>query len=159
MLRPHPDPLPLGGKGFGNKAASLRAAVERYSVGPGSHGAEVLATARAVTRALLEGAADVQTAPGNPGGCLLVQGALACGDEARPLRQELAARRAAHVEMFRARMERAQEEGDLPADADPAALSQYIATVIHGMAVQAAGGATRAELQKVIDVVMKAWPS
>jgi hypothetical protein len=35
----------------------------------------------------------------------------------------------------------------------------YVAILYHGLAVQAAGGATREELSKVVDVVMRAWPS
>ena len=44
---------------------------------------------------LLLGAADLNTARHNPGGCLLVQGALACGEAADSIRQELTAYRAA----------------------------------------------------------------
>ena len=47
---------------------------------------------------------------------------------------------------IRDRLKRAKTEGDLPTDADPAALARYLATVIEGMAVQAAGGASRKEL-------------
>jgi AcrR family transcriptional regulator len=145
---------------FGNKQALFRQAVDRYEERFATHGVDALTlpTARAVAEAMLNGAADLQTSRGHPRGCLIVQGALAGGDEARVPRAELAARRAATVEALRARFESARAEGDLPPSADPAALAQYVATVIHGMAVQAAGGATRAALQKVIDIAMKAWP-
>jgi hypothetical protein len=49
-------------------------------------------------------------------------------------------------------------DGDLPADADPADLARYAATIIHGMAVQAAGGATRKELLRVVATALRAWP-
>jgi hypothetical protein len=49
-------------------------------------------------------------------------------------------------------------EGDLPEDADPVALSRYVATVSEGMAVQAAGGASRAELRRIAETAMAAWP-
>ncbi|MGE5148311.1 MAG: TetR/AcrR family transcriptional regulator [Candidatus Eiseniibacteriota bacterium] len=146
---------------FGNKESLFRQAVDRYEAGPASRSAKALAqpTARRAAEALMNAAADLQVAKGRPRGCLVVQGALACGDDADPLRIELAARRAANVEMFRARLERAQAEGDLPKDADPAALARFVASIIYGMAVQATGGATRAELQKIIDTAMRAWPS
>jgi hypothetical protein len=53
----------------------------------------------------------------------------------------------------------AKTEGDLPANANPAGLARYIRTVIYGMAVQAAGGATRKELSKVVDMALLAWPT
>ena len=59
---------------------------------------------------------------------------------------------------IRERLERARAEGDLPAEADPAALTHYIGTVVCGMAVLAASGATRTELERVIELTMRAWP-
>ena len=53
----------------------------------------------------------------------------------------------ANEKTIRERLKRAKTEGDLPKDADPAALARFVATVTQGMAVQAAGGASRAELE------------
>ena len=39
-----------------------------------------------------------------------------------------------------------------------AGLARYVATVIHGMAVQAASGTTRAELRRVAEAALRAWP-
>ena len=36
-------------------------------------------------------------------------------------------------------------EGDLPADSDPGDLARYVVTLMHGMAFEAAGGASRGE--------------
>ena len=58
----------------------------------------------------------------------------------------------------RGRFERAQADGDLPAGADPATLAEYIRTVIYGMTVKAASGATREDLERVIETAMRAWP-
>jgi hypothetical protein len=49
-------------------------------------------------------------------------------------------------------------EGDLPAGTDCAALARYFATVLNGLAVQAASGATEAELRRVAVTAMRAWP-
>ena len=88
-----------------------------------------------------------------------MQGALTCGDEAGAIRDELASRRAASVVILRKRFERALAEGDLPKDADPAGLARFVATVLQGMSVQAAGGATRGELRRVAETAMRAWPA
>jgi hypothetical protein len=115
-------------------------------------------TALAVAERLMVGTADLLSCPGNPKGCLMVQGALACGEEADPIRKELISRRATGEAELRERFERAKLEGDLPAGADPGDLARYVMAVMHGMSVQAAGGASRAALQGVIDLSLRAWP-
>jgi len=88
-----------------------------------------------------------------------VQAALACGDTADCVRRELAKRRDALVTALRKRFERAVAEGDLTSDCDPADLARYVATVMHGMSVQAASGAQRSELEQVAKLALKAWPA
>ena len=56
-------------------------------------------------------------------------------------------RRAEGEALLRERFERAVSEGDLPLDTDPADVARFVPTFSHGMAVQAAGGATRDELK------------
>jgi hypothetical protein len=48
---------------------------------------------------------------------------------------------------------------DLPADADPADLARYVSAVTYGMAVQAAGGASREDLRRIAGVALRAWHS
>jgi AcrR family transcriptional regulator len=145
---------------FGNKEALFRKALDRYNAQMTGYTAEALKepTARAVAERLMVGAADLLSCPGNPKGCLMVQGALACGDEADPIRKELISRRATGEAALRERFERAKVEGDLSAGADPADLARYVMAVMHGMSVQSAGGASREELQGVIDLSLRAWP-
>src|SRR6202158_2147974 len=111
---------------FGGKEALFRKALDRYLNGPAAYTQEALKepTARAVVERLLRGAADLNTAPRNPRGCLMGQGALAGGEEGDAIRQELVACRAAGEAALRRRLQRAKSEGDLPADADPADLAR-----------------------------------
>lgn len=145
---------------FGNKEALFRKALDRYRDGPSSYFTEALnlPTARAAVEQLMKGAAEVLTDPRNPSGCLIVQGALSCGESANPIRRELISRRAEYEAAIRRRLEQARSEGDLPVDSDPVDLALYVTTIIHGMSVQAASGATRDELQRVIETAMRAWP-
>jgi AcrR family transcriptional regulator len=145
---------------FGDKQSLCRTALERYASGPACDVAAALAqpTAREVAEHLLRGAADLQASSSNPGGCLTVNGAIACGDEAEPVRQALNAHRTAGVTLLRRRFEQAKAEHDLPKDSDPAALARFVAAVVYGMAVLASGGASRKELEQVIRTAMKAWP-
>src|ERR1700720_1679456 len=110
---------------FGDKKALFRKALDRYLTGPAAYTQEALKepTARAVVERLLQGAADLNTAPRNPGGCLTVQGALACGEAGDAIRQELAAYRAAGEAALRRRFQRAKSEGDLPATGNPPGLA------------------------------------
>jgi hypothetical protein len=88
-----------------------------------------------------------------------VQGGLACSAEDQAIRDELTAVRAAGERALRERLRRAKAEGDLPDDESPTDLARMIWTICQGMAVQAASGATRAELRRVVARVMKSWPS
>jgi AcrR family transcriptional regulator len=146
---------------FGNKEALFRKALDRYAEGPGSCIAEALAapSAREAIEKLLLKTVESLTDPNTPRGCLLVQGALSCGDQAAEIRQELACRRAAGEAQVRCRLERAHREGDLPPDSDPAALARFFATLTQGFSVQAAGGATREELEAAVRIAMNAWPA
>jgi AcrR family transcriptional regulator len=145
---------------FGDKKALFRKALDRYLTGPAAYTQEALKepTARAVVERLLQGAADLNAVPRNPGGCLMVQGALASGDTGDSIRQELVACRAAGEAALRRRFQRAKSERDLPADTDPADLARYLATIIYGMAVQAAGGASRDKLQHVVEMTLRTLP-
>ncbi|MEV7415956.1 TetR/AcrR family transcriptional regulator [Streptomyces sp. NPDC089919] len=147
---------------YGNKEELFRKAVERYAAGPARHVDEALRepTARAAAERLLRGAAEVTTSPDNPSaGCLIVQGALATGTAAAGPRAELAARRRETEELLRERFERAREEGELPSDADLADLARYVTTVAYGLSVQAADGATRADLLRTVDTALRCWPT
>ena len=145
---------------FGNKEALFRKALDRYVQGPGCYLREALnePTARAVAEKFLQGSVVLLSDPKNPRGCLAVQGALACGETGNAIRKELSARREAGVLALRDRFDRAKAQGDLPADADPADLARFLATIAHGMSVEAAGGASRQELTRVAARAMKAWP-
>ena len=145
---------------FGDKQSLFLKALDRYDAVPSAYVREALAepTARAFVERLLRGAADMQTDPATPPGCLMVQGALVGGDGAAAVRQEVNERRAAGEAMVRRRLRRARTEGELPKDTDPDGLALYVVTVIRGMAVQASGGATRADLEGVIRTALRAWP-
>ncbi|WP_033326420.1 TetR/AcrR family transcriptional regulator [Streptomyces yerevanensis] len=146
---------------FGNKEELFRKAVDRYVQGPGAFvgPALELPTARQVAEAMLHGAVNAHTLPGCPPGCLLVQSALAAGPESEPVRRDLAERREAGVEALRERFENAQAEGDLPSTADADSLARYVITVGQGLAVQAAGGASREDMHRVADQALSTWPS
>ncbi|MEU9350044.1 TetR/AcrR family transcriptional regulator [Streptomyces griseoloalbus] len=145
---------------FGNKEELFRKALDRYTEGPAAYAdrAMELPSAREVATAFLTGSVRATTRPGCPAGCLGVQGSLAAGDSGRAAQDTLTAWRDEGRARLRDRFQRAVDEGDLPPDTDPELLARYLMTVANGIAVQAAGGATRPELQQVADAALRNWP-
>jgi AcrR family transcriptional regulator len=145
---------------FGDKEALFRKALDRYMNSEAYYVQEALkeTTARGFAERLLLSAAERMCRTGNPSGCLLVQGALASGEEAAPVRRELISRRKGGEALIRERLKRAKAEGDLPAGSDPTTLARYLATVSQGMAVQAASGASRNDLRRIAEIALRAWP-
>ena len=145
---------------FGDKAALFREAVASYGTGPGRYVRRALGQARArdVAETLLRGAVANAANPAHPG-CLWVHGALATGPENFPIRDEMVALRARGIAQIRARFERACTHGDLPQGTDTEALTLYLISMMHGIAVQAAGGFSREQLHRVADLAMTLWPA
>jgi AcrR family transcriptional regulator len=146
---------------FGNKESLFRQALDLYERDKLAYVGKSLEkpTAREVAEAMLRGAVDNMTGCGEPHGCLGVISSVACGSEAEGIREEVLERGKKVREEIVQRMQRAKIEGDLPAHADPVALTNYVYAVLQGMSVQAGSGATRDELYTTIDTVISMWPS
>ena len=144
---------------FGNKESLFRRALDRYADGPSAYQREALQepTAREVVTRILQGVIAMGTGPRNPPGCMWVHGVLSCGGQ-EDIREDLARRRDVDETNLRRRFQRALAERDLPTGSDPATLARYVGTLNLGLAVQAAAGASRAELTRVADAILAAWP-
>lgn len=144
---------------FGNKEALFRKSLDKYLAGPVAYVTEAISapTSRQVVEVLLNKAVDMLTKEGNPPGCLIVQGALSCGQESALIQRELTEYRKRYEDALQQRFEFAREHGDLPRSADPASLAKYVATVHQGLSIQATSGATRKELLAVVQLVLKHW--
>ncbi|MCA2224214.1 TetR/AcrR family transcriptional regulator [Nonomuraea aurantiaca] len=145
---------------FGNKEELFRKALERYTEGPSAYLARALdePTALGVATAIFAGTVRTTTRPTGPHGCLGVQGALATGDSSRGARDLLVAWRDSGYSRIRERFERAVDDGDLPPEANPALLARYVTALAYGIAVQAASGVSRDELQDMADAALRTWP-
>jgi AcrR family transcriptional regulator len=146
---------------FGNKEQLFRQALDRYAEVYAERRTALLAapTGREAIEALLRDAARSLTDKSSPTGCLYVQAIAGGGEHGACIREMLKTKREDSERELRERLERAKAEGELPDDADPAALARFITTVAQGMSVQASGGATRKELERVVDFALGAWPS
>jgi len=145
---------------FGNKEALFNKALDLYQAEKLAYMGRALEapTARGVAERLMRGALEMQTGTEGPCGCLSVISSVACGSEAESIREQVVARSAAAKKALLDRFERAKIEGDLPADADPQGLSSYLTAVMQGMAVQAGAGASRAELERLVETSLALWP-
>lgn len=145
---------------FGNKEALFRKALGRYLAGPAATLADALGKpdVRQAIAAYLEAAVEMLCCPEHPAGCLVVQGALSCGETADVIRTELAAQRQESLRQLRLCLDRGRAAGQLPADCDLDALARYIATLHQGLSVQAASGARRDELLAVVRIALNQWP-
>lgn len=145
---------------FGNKEELFRKALERYTEGPSAYLARALEepTALGVATAILAGVVRTTTRPDHPHGCMGVQGALAASDSGSGPRDLLVAWRNDGCSRVRERFQRAVNDGDLPAQVDPGVLARYVTTLAFGIAVQAASGVGRDELQEIADTALRPWP-
>ncbi|MFF1303713.1 TetR/AcrR family transcriptional regulator [Streptomyces sp. NPDC058307] len=145
---------------FGNKQELFRKALARYDEGPSAYLAQALQepTALGVATAILEGNIRTTTLPAHPTGCLGVQGALAASESGREIRDLLVRWRNDSYSCIRERFQQAIDEGDLPARTDPGLLARYLTTMAFGIAVQAASGVDRKELQDTAHAALRNWP-
>lgn len=145
---------------FGNKEELFKKVIDRYIQGPANYLLRSIGqpTARKVAESALAGAVEMVMNPNHPDGCLLVHGALAEHPELEPIRTELGKRRAGAEAAIRKRFEHAVTEGELASNGEAERLATFLMTVIWGMSVQAAGGASRANLQRAADAFMSVWP-
>lgn len=146
---------------FGNKEALFHKALAKYVEGPAVFVTKVLSepTAREVVEKFLFGTVEFLTNENNPRGCMIVQGALTCGEGAALIQQELAVYRKNYENKLTQRFELAKTQGDLPENTNCSALAKYLATIHQGLSVQASSGANRDELMAVVELILKNWPA
>ncbi|MFE9062917.1 TetR/AcrR family transcriptional regulator [Streptomyces violaceusniger] len=145
---------------FGNKEKLFRKVLERYTEGPSAYLARAMEepTALGVATAILTGTIRTTTRPASPHGCLGVQSALTVSDSGQEVRDLLVTWRNDGCRRVRERFQRAVDDGDLPPDTDPGLLARYVTTLAFGIAVQAASGLGRDELQEMADAALRSWP-
>jgi AcrR family transcriptional regulator len=144
---------------FGSKEALFREVMGRYHEGHMAY-AELAfrePTAKAMAKRLLFAYADLQTDPSHARGCLVVNSAVPCA-EGDSVRAWLADLRARLRTKLRDRFAKAVG-ADLPANADPDGLARLVVVLAWGMAIEAQGGAGRAELHAMIATALAGWPS
>lgn len=146
---------------FGNKEELFRKALGKYLAGPVAYVSVAMKepTSRQVVEKFLTKSAEFLTNPNTPRGCMIVQGALSCGQGSELIQRELITYRKSYEDALMQRFKLAQSQGDLPNGINASHLAKYIATIHQGMSIQATSGATIEELMTVVQVALKNWPA
>lgn len=146
---------------FGNKEALFHKALDLYEQEKLAYGRVALEepTARKVAEYFLRNAIDVHGGTVDPKGCMSLISTLACSSEDESIKADLVQRRASSQCQLIERFERAKAEGDIPAHIDAEGLTSLLFALLQGISVQASTGATRADLERLVDTGMAVWPS
>jgi len=145
---------------FGSKEALFREAVALYEDMEGEpplQALRVAPTALAGIEAMLRANVRSYTLPGRPTGCMVVLAATTYTPSTQGIRDFLAEQRRAGTAAVEERIVRGQAEGDVPPGADAGALAAYVMSVQYGLSLHARDGATREELDTVVDCVLAGW--
>jgi AcrR family transcriptional regulator len=146
---------------FGNKETLFHKALAKYLAGPVAFVGKAISepTAKQVAETFLKGAVEFYTDKSHPPGCMVVQGALTCGQGSELIQQELLSHRQKLEKSFKRRFDLAKTQGDLPPNVDSSDLAKYLTTIHQGMSVQATSGASKKELLAVVELALKSWPT
>ena len=94
---------------------------------------------------------------GKPTGCMLVTATMNCSEEHYSIQQDLLFKRNAVKSKILTRLEQGVKDGDLVATANLQGMTDYYATVIQGLTMQARDGVEREQLEQVVTLALKTW--
>ncbi len=143
---------------FGSKEGLFKEALERYAQRAFGLRLESLTTGSAdrnVLEAVMRATVEAATSSGAPRGCLILIGELS--DMHSPAAKSITRLRAYFLETLKGFLAKAREGGNL-GPCDIGALARFYFSVAQGIAAQAADGATREELDPLVDIALAAWP-
>ena len=149
---------------FGKKEQLFLAALQRYRDQQVIKHAQALAAEpdlRRAMRAFLRSVAGMLTAAELPGGCMVVNSAVACDTASLPPRVAAAITSTVNqssVDLLKTRLEQELQQRHLPQNTRVEQMAEYFATLMSGMAVMAKVGATRESLFNTIDQALCILP-
>ena len=146
---------------FGNKESLFRKALDLYEREKLDYIGKALEqpTARGVAEVMLRGSVDNVMSSDQPHGCLGVITSVACGPESQSVREDVVKRGEVGKKALIERFDRAKVEGDLPSHIDPEGLMRVLIAMLQGISVQANQGASRSELEHLVETGLLLWPS
>lgn len=142
---------------FGDKHALFSAAVRRYMGIRAQYATKALEepTLKRVIRALFNNTVAFLTTPGHPPTCMTLAGAAGCSLEAKPARDLMREIRKQNQIAIRERLLKARKSGELPKDINADDYARYLSSIIAGLSIQAANGATKQELKRTAQMAVR----
>jgi TetR/AcrR family transcriptional regulator, copper-responsive repressor len=145
---------------FGSKAKLFQEATDLYLAEDAGEPTRLLAsgeTARASVEAMLRANADLFTRKGEPAGCLLTRAVSTCPDDDPEVSEYLDASVEQRIRDIDVRLERGAADGEELPCLEVRALAEFFDAIVEGMAVRSIEGASRASLQRIVDLTMRIW--
>lgn len=145
---------------FGSKEKLFKKVLDRYMDVHFAYFDQALCqpTSRGVATLLLQSFAEAYSNPAHPG-CLCINSSSPCSTSDDPIRKEIGKWQSSVHDRLSKRLKLAKAQKDLPVDANPDALTDYLLIVATGMALAAQSGASLKDLQRVVTTALKAWPN
>ncbi|MGL5954322.1 MULTISPECIES: TetR/AcrR family transcriptional regulator [Providencia] len=144
---------------FGSKENLFREAIALYLSQEGAFADEALqeADTRFAIEKLLTQAVETYTQQDRPHGCMVVLSLTNYARENESIMSWLASYRQARTTSIIQRIKEGMNVGDLPKDTDALALGNYIATLFHGISIQARDGVSKDNLLSMVHTAMNAF--
>ncbi|KGT91629.1 TetR family transcriptional regulator [Erwinia typographi] len=148
---------------FTNKEGLFRAAVDRYTEKFADQRQAALACPESCVQkgveAYFRSTAACFTDGQKPAGCFFICTSTVLSADSTDVANMLRDRHSSQEGHLEAFLLARQAVGELDAKTNVAALSAYLGCLLQGMSVRAREGASRAELDSIIDTLMLQWPT
>lgn len=141
---------------FGSKENLFREAVALYLAEEGAFADKAMCEpdTRLAIKRLLTQAVETYTRRNQPHGCMVVLSLTNYTSDNEKIMSWLAGYRQARTALIIKRIHQGVEAGDLPENTDVQALGDYVATLLHGISIQARDGVSRKRLQAMVELAM-----
>ena len=146
---------------FGNKESLFRKALDLYEREKLTYLRTAMdqPTARDVAETMLRGTVANVTSNDEPHGCMGVITSVACGPEAQSVREEVVKRGEVAKSTSPSGSSAPRPKATFPPHVDPEGLMRVLIAMLQGISVQANQGATREELDRLVESGLALWPS
>jgi AcrR family transcriptional regulator len=142
---------------FGGKQALFSLAVKRYMESRAQYATRALEepTLEKVIRALFDNTVAFLTTPGHPPTCMTLAGAMGSSVNATPARDLMTEIRKQNEVAMRERLLQARKTGELSKKINVDDYTRYLSSILAGLSIQAANGATKAELKRTARMALR----
>ncbi len=142
---------------FGDKQALFLASAQRYADVPAQYMVRAMEqpTFQAFVQAAFDNTVEFLGSKEHPSSCFTLTGAMSCGVETEAAKRVMTEMRLQNQAAIRARLLEARRTGEFPKDENVDDYTRYLSSLLSGLAVQAANGATKAELKRVAAIALR----